>query len=218
MDWPARPVCDACISAFAQPVHRCALCALKIPQGVHRCGDCLRSPPPWQSGLTSVSYEWPWVNLIAQFKYQAQPGWSSTLASLMHSAPGVEDALAQAQCVIPMPLSLERLGQRGFNQSLMLAKNLSPQHTRFNVLLRLRDTPSQRSLPRAERLNNLRGAFAVNPLNAASLRNQQVVLVDDVMTTGASMQMAAKALLAAGVAHLTTVVFARTEITELDQA
>ena len=218
MVWPARPVCDTCISAFAQPVHRCALCALKIPQGIYRCGDCLRSPPPWQLGLTAVSYEWPWVNLIAQFKYQAQPGWSGTLASLMHSAPGVEDALAQAQCVIPMPLSLERLAQRGFNQSLLLAKNMSPQHTRFDILLRLRDTPTQQSLPRSERLNNLQDAFAVNPLQAASLRNQHVVLVDDVMTTGASLQMAAKALQSAGVAHLTTVVFARTENNELDQA
>jgi len=185
---------------------------------MHRCVDCLRSPPPWQLGLAAVSYEWPWVNLIAQFKYQAQPGWSGTLASLMHSAPGVEDALAQARYVIPMPLSLERLAQRGFNQSLMLAKNLSPQLTRFDVLMRLRDTPSQRGLPRRERLNNLQGAFAINPLQAASLRNQHVVLVDDVMTTGASLQMAAKTLLSAGVAHLTTVVFARTENNELDEA
>lgn len=185
---------------------------------MHCCSDCLRSPPPWQLGLAAVSYEWPWVHLIAQYKYLAQPGWSGTLASLMHSAPGVEDALAQAQCVIPVPLSLERLAQRGFNQSLLLAQNLSPQHTRFDVLLRLRDTTSQRGLARRERLHNLRDAFAVNPLQAASLRNQHVVLVDDVMTTGASLQMAAKALLSAGAAHLTTVVFARTENKELDQA
>ena len=181
-----------------------------------RCGECLLRPPPWQMSLTAVSYQWPWIDLIGQFKYQAQPAWSGALASLMHSAPGVDDALAQSHCVIPMPLSLERLSQRGFNQSLLLARHLAPHHTHHDVLLRIRDTPAQRGLARHERLNNLKGAFVVDPLKSAILRNQHVVLVDDVMTTGASLQMAAKALQVAGVAHLTTLVFARTENAEND--
>ena len=209
--WPAQPVCETCISAFAQPAHRCLTCALDIPVGIERCGACLLHAPPWQVGLAAVSYQWPWAEVVAQFKYRAQPGWASTLASLMHSAPGVDDALAQAQWVLPMPLSPERLAQRGFNQSLLLARHLSPAKTRYNVLLRIRDTPAQRTLPRSERLRNLQGAFAIDPTQAAALRGQSVVLVDDVMTTGASLHMAALALRAAGVVHLTTVVFARTE-------
>ena len=209
--WPTRPVCETCITAFAQPAHRCLSCALRIPEGIERCGACLLHTPPWQVGLAAVSYQWPWAEAMAQFKYRAQPGWASTMASLMHSAPGVDDALAQAQWVLPMPLSPERLAQRGFNQSLLLARHLSPAQTRYNVLLRIRDTPAQRTLPRSERLRNLQGAFAVDPMQAAALRGQSVVLVDDVMTTGASLHMAALALRAAGVAHLTTVVFARTE-------
>ena len=184
--------------------------------GMTHCGECLLKPPPWQMSLAAVSYQWPWVDLIAQFKYQSQAGWSGALASLLHSAPGVDDALAQSDCVIPMPLSSERLSQRGFNQSLLLAKHLAPHHTHHDVLLRIRDTPAQRGLARHERLNNLKGTFVVDPLKSATLRDQHVVLVDDVMTTGASLQMATKALQAAGVAHVTTLVFARTENDEYD--
>ncbi len=199
------------MAAFAQPVHRCSTCALQLPNIKDRCGKCLLEPPPWQSALAAVSYQWPWSQLVAQFKYQAQPGRAGALASVMHSAPGVDDALAQAQWVLPMPLSPQRLAQRGFNPSLLLAKQLSPRQSRHDLLLRIRDTPAQRTLPRSARWRNLQGAFAVNPLRAAELRGQSVVLVDDVMTTGASLHMAAQVLVAAGVSHLTTVVLARTE-------
>jgi len=209
--WPARPVCETCIAAFAQPVHRCSACALVLPLGIDRCGACLLQAPPWHSAFTAVSYQWPWPSLVAQFKYRSQPGWATSLASLMHSAPGVDDALAQALWVVPMPLSAQRLSQRGFNQSWLLAKQLSPMKSRHDLLLRIRDTPAQRTLPRSERLRNVQGAFAVNPLHASVLRGQRVLLVDDVMTTGASLHRASQALLAAGVAHLTAVVFARTE-------
>ena len=175
------------------------------------CGACLRQPPPWHSALTAVSYHWPWTDLVAQFKYQSQPGLAHSLASLMYSAPGVDDAVAQAQWLVPMPLSPVRLADRGFNQSLLLARPLAPHKARHDLLLRIRDTPAQRTLSRAERLRNLQGAFSVNPLQAAALRDQKVVLVDDVMTTGASLHLASQALLGAGVSHLTVVVFARTE-------
>ena len=79
------------------------------------------------------------------------------------------------------------------------------------MLLRTRDTPSQRSLPRAERLANLVDAFAVEPLRAKELRGQRVVLIDDVMTSGASLHMAARVLRQAGVANVSALVLARTE-------
>lgn len=94
---------------------------------------------------------------------------------------------------------------------MLLARQLSLHKTRYDLLLRIRDTPAQSTLPRSERLSNLQQAFAVDPLQAATLRGQRVMLVDDVMTTGASLHMAALALTAAGVSHITTLVFARTE-------
>ena len=129
----------------------------------------------------------------------------------MLSAPWVEDTLAQADCVLPIPLSPERLAERGYNQSLLLARQLCPGKTDDRLLLRTRHTPAQRSLPRAERLANLIGAFAVDPLRAAEIRGRRMVLVDDVMTSGASLHTAAQVLSQAGAAHVSAVVLARTE-------
>jgi ComF family protein len=129
----------------------------------------------------------------------------------MLSAPWVEDTLAKADTVLPIPLSPERLAERGYNQSLLLARQLSPDKTDDRLLLRTRHTPSQRSLPRAERLANLVGAFAVDPLRVAEIRGQRIVLVDDVMTSGASLHTAAQVLRQAGAAHISAVVLARTE-------
>ena len=110
-----------------------------------------------------------------------------------------------------MPLAPARLRERGFNQSLELARRLAPDKTDPGLLLRVRDTPAQHGLARAQRLLNLQGAFAVEPLRAASLRGRRVVLVDDIMTSGASLFAAAQVLRAAGAAHLTGLVLARTE-------
>ena len=208
--WPARVVCDACVARFAQPVQRCATCALPVPAGVLRCGACLKEPPPLDACLAAVAYAWPWSGCVTQFKFGGQPGWARTLATMLRSTPWVEPALEQAGHVLPMPLSRERLATRGFNQALLLAKQLAPRATDATLLLRTRHTPPQSALKRAERLRNVQGAFAVEPLRAATLRGQRVVLVDDVMTSGASLHAAALALRQAGAAHVTAVVFART--------
>ena len=208
--WPARVVCDACVARFAQPVQRCATCALPVPAGVLRCGACLKEPPPLDACLAAVAYAWPWSGCVTQFKFGGQPGWARTLATMLRSTPWVEPALEQAGHVLPMPLSRERLATRGFNQALLLAKQLAPRATDATLLLRTRHTPPQSALKRAERLRNVQGAFAVEPLRAGALRGQRVVLVDDVMTSGASLHAAALALRQAGAAHITAVVFART--------
>lgn len=129
----------------------------------------------------------------------------------MLSAPWAEDTLDAADWVLPIPLSAQRLAERGYNQAWLLARQLSPHKADAHLLLRTRDTPSQRSLPRADRLANLVGAFAVEPLRANQLRGKKVVLVDDVMTSGASLHSAARVLRQAGVARISALVLARTE-------
>jgi ComF family protein len=129
----------------------------------------------------------------------------------MLSAPGADDALDIADWVLPIPLSNQRLAERGYNQSWLLARQLDPRKADAHLLLRTRDTPSQRTLPKAERLANLAGAFAVEPLRAAQLRNKNVLLIDDVMTSGASLHTAARVLLQAGAAKVNALVLARTE-------
>jgi ComF family protein len=115
-----------------------------------------------------------------------------------------------------MPLHPARLQARGFNQAQLLARALAPAKCRRDLLLRIRDTPPQSGLGRAARLRNLRSAFAVEPLQAAALQARRVVLVDDVMTTGASLHAAAAVLRQAGAAHITGLVLARTEADTVD--
>lgn len=128
----------------------------------------------------------------------------------MLSTPLAEDTLDAADWVLPMPLSSQRLAERGYNQSWLLAKALSPHKSDATLLMRTRDTPSQRNLSRNDRLENLVNAMAVDPLRAHDLRGRRVVLVDDVMTSGASVFTAARVLRAAGASHVGAVVLART--------
>ncbi|WP_288011178.1 ComF family protein [Diaphorobacter sp.] len=208
--WPARPVCDACRMQFAPPLSRCATCARLLPRGVAQCGDCLRHPPPLDACVAAVSYAFPWADLLAQFKFHAEPGWAGALAQLMARAPGAQAALAQADLVLPVPLSPERLRQRGYNQALLLARALGHPQVHARMLLRVRDTEAQSHLARAERLRNLRGAFVPDPLRAAQLAGKRVLLVDDVMTTGATLHAAAAPLRDAGALQVCALVLART--------
>ena len=209
--WPARAVCDACVARFAPPAPRCRSCALPVPAGVSQCGECVAHPPPLDACLAACTYAWPWPDCIAEFKFQGRAGWAAPLATLLRSAPWVEPALEQAALVLPMPLAPGRLRERGFNQAHELARRLAPRKTDPRLLLRIRETPAQSGLSRVERLRNLQGAFALEPLRAEAVRGRRVVLVDDVMTSGASLFAAAQVLRAGGAAHITAVVLARTE-------
>ncbi len=158
-------LCDACVTRFAQPVPRCSTCALPVPPGVAQCGTCLPTPPPLDACVAAVDYAWPWTDCVAQFKFGGQPGWAGALATLMRSTPWVEPALEQRRLVLPMPLSRERLAERGFNQALLLARQLAAQN-RQPACCCVPVTPAQTDTARAERLRNVRGAFAVEPLRA----------------------------------------------------
>lgn len=214
--WPAQPVCEACVARFAQPQARCRRCALPVAPGIAQCGRCLTQPPPLDGCRAAVSYRFPWSALIAQYKFDGQPGWAREFATLMRSAPWVEPALDQADLVVAMPLSGQRLVERGFNQSLLLARALAPAKLDPGLLLRVRHTPAQSALNRAERLRNVAGAFAVDPLRAALVKGKRVVLVDDVMTSGASLFSAAGTLRQAGAAQIEALVLARTDEPDRD--
>lgn len=209
--WPAQPVCEACVAAFAQPHTRCRTCALPVPDGVAQCGACITHPPALDACYAAVSYAYPWSRLVADFKFRQHPGWATSFARLLRAAPWVEPALDVADALIPMPMSQERLRERGYNQAQLLARALDAAKVHDTLLLRVRDTPAQHALDRSERLRNLEGAFLVDPLRVSDVRDRHLLLVDDVMTSGASLTAAALALRQAGAATVSAVVLARTE-------
>lgn len=210
--WPAQRICQACAAHFAQPTPRCQRCAIAVPVGVGICGACVLSPPAVDQCYAAVDYAHPWADVVHGFKFGSDPGWASSLAQLMRSMPWVEPALDAANVLLPIPLAPERLRERGYNQAALLAKALSPRKTDPETLLRMHWTPPQSGLSRAQRLRNLQGAFAVNPERIAQVQGQHVLLVDDVMTTGATLDAAANTLRAAGAAKISALVLARTGV------
>jgi ComF family protein len=214
--WPSNGmVCELCVTRFAQPIRRCTGCALALKSGISpditRCGACIVKPPPLDECLASVSYDYPWNHCIASYKFGNDPAWASTFALLLKSTPWIEPALDHADILIPVPLSTARLQHRGYNQALELCKHLNHDKTDARLLLRIKDTLTQSTLSRSERLQNVKAAFAVEPLRAQELQGKRVVLVDDVMTSGVTLFAAASALRQAGAGHITAIVFARTE-------
>ena len=223
--WGPERVCNACTSRFSRPVARCSTCALPLAGDAAQCGECLLQPSALDACVAVVDYGYPWDGLLAQLKFSGQsysggagPNASvaRALADTMRPLPAVQTVLQRADFIVPIPLSNQRLRQRGFNQALEIAKHLlgpgavARAKLRPQLLLRARDTAPQVGLPRAERLRNMRHAFAVEPSLAGMVQGASLVLVDDVTTTTATLCAAALALRAAGAAQVVGLVFART--------
>lgn len=170
--------------------------------------------------LAALDYAYPWSALVSAYKFGEQPAWAPFFAALMLKAPGVRpafDHLEKTDLILPVPLSRERLQSRGFNQAWELAHALARQSgssatADTTLLLRVKNTRPQTELLRRERLANVKGAFQVDPLRALQVKGKRLLLVDDVMTSGASIFTAAQALRAAGAAHITGIVLARTQL------
>lgn len=212
--WPAQRLCGACLARLAQPRPRCHCCALPLPPegGATQCGQCLLHPPPLFTCVAAVDYAYPWAGLLGEFKFRGDPGWAEPLSALLRSTPSAESALEAADWLVPIPLTPLRLAERGFNQAQRLALALAKAKTRDGLLLRVGATPDQHALGRAERLDNLQSAFAVDPLRTPELEGRHVLLVDDVMTTGATLHAAARALCEAGAAQVSAMVVARADL------
>lgn len=211
--WPARALCDACTAEFGRRQARCTRCALPVPDEVDECGKCLASPPLLDACHAAVSYDFPWSSLVAQYKFKGEPGWARVFASLMRGSEALMQEIQRADIAVPMPLARERLAGRGFNQALELSRLLAPERTDAGLLLRIRNTPAQSTLERRARIENMQGAFALEPRRAGDARGKRIVLVDDVMTSGASLHSAARVLREGGASHVSAVVFARTHDT-----
>jgi ComF family protein len=224
--WGQQLVCPACVVRFTPQVQRCAGCALPLPGSVQRCAACQLRPSPLDGCLAAVDYAYPWDHLLAQLKFASgkrsspDPAVARALAAIMRPQSAIQEALQQADWLLPIPLSAQRLRQRGFNQALEIAKHLIAPGEQPALrarllphpLLRTRDTPAQVGLTREQRLRNMQHAFAIEPLLAGHIRGSRIVLVDDVTTTTATLSAAAATLKAAGASQVVGLVFARTPL------
>lgn len=185
---------------------------------VVQCARCAREPVGLDACFAALPYAFPWSDLVARYKFGSETGWARFMAGALLEQRGLTDLLSGLEpddLLLPVPLSAERLAWRGFNQAWMLAQELKHQsgcraQAQATYLLRIRHTRPQSELKRSERLANLQGAFAVEPLRASALQGREVVLVDDVMTSGASLLTAARVLRQAGVRRVSAIVLART--------
>lgn len=225
--WPSAPVCHACMARFGQPRRRCRTCALELPElpelpklteQTTQCARCKRQPFGLDACFAALPYAFPWSELVSRYKFDSQTGWASFMASVLLGQPTVRDflnMLTAEDWLLPLPLSAERLAWRGFNQAWELTRALQRQSAcrataDTSLLLRIRHTRPQSELKRSARLENLKGAFAVAPLRTAELTGRRVVLIDDVMTSGASLLTAASVLRQAGASHVSALVLTRT--------
>ncbi len=194
------------------PTARCRRCALRIDSKAEICGTCLSRPPPWRAALTAVDYGFPWDRLIAAFKFNDALDLAPALADLLVRAHR-ERAHARCDLLLPVPLSAQRLRERGYNQAWELARRIGRGldcKADPTLLLRVRDTPHQLALPPDQRTASVKSAFAIEPRRLAEVRDRHLTLVDDVMTTGATAGEIATMLLGAGAATVDVWVVART--------
>ncbi|HJU04906.1 MAG TPA: ComF family protein [Nitrospiraceae bacterium] len=174
----------------------------------HLCGPCRMRPPAYTQAWSAYPYVEPLHDAIRLFKYHKKVVLADALGQLLRDAPL---DLPTVDVIMPVPLYPTRLREREYNQSLLLVDRLNRRlrlPVSYDNLVRRRHTPPQTELSRAVRLKNLRGAFGV--LRAGEVRDQRVLLVDDVMTTGATVNECAKALRKAGAREVYVCTLART--------
>jgi len=211
-----RGLCHACLKDLPwSPASSCPQCGLSSSGQI--CGSCISSTPDFDKTHAVFLYAFPVDTMIQRYKYGGTLSLSYTFGELMGEKIGTTNNHDAIDLIIPMPMHPTRLKERGFNQALEIAKILDVylhRTTRLNSTSKLDYksvtrqtlTPPQASLPLKDRVKNIKGAFKINK----DLTGKRIAIVDDVMTTGASLNELAKTLKKAGATHVECWVIART--------
>lgn len=225
----APPLCTACGSLFNGAGELCRPCerALQpLPPGhcercaepfaaenlsPHLCGACVRRFPPYRKVWASLLYRGPVPGLLHGVKFGKNPlGFTGVLS---HAAPGFARAMGEfrPEEILPMPISFWRRLRRGFNQSFLLAHDLvknSPHRVPIRRWVRRKHAPSQARQSKRDRARSLKGVFSIP--RPEKVLGKRILIVDDVMTTGATVEALSRCLLQAGAQEVGVYVLART--------
>ena len=199
-------LCRSCSEQLPWNTLACARCGLPMPTAAGVCGACLRHPPALAHTRAVFVYGFPLDRLVPRLKFHRDLAAGRLMAELM---AGALATAPRPDAILPVPLHARRLRQRGYDQALELARPLAEALSvplRTDLLLRSRSTAPQSELHAGERQRNVARAFVVPPGIAPPAH---VCLIDDVMTTGATLQAAARVLLGAGAARVDAWVCAR---------
>ena len=196
-------LCAACYANLPRHHNACPVCA--APGNSETCGVCLQQPPAFDSTQAALDYTFPVDKLIQAYKYHQQLALARLFGTLLRQAVSLQ---TRPNVILPMPLHAARLRERGFNQALEIAKIIAKDlHLPLATHLAQRsiNTLSQATLAWDARKKNMRGAFACD----LNLEGMHIALVDDVMTSGATLHALAKTLKRAGASRIDVWVVAR---------
>ncbi len=206
-------ICAGCFRDLPRNEQACTTCALPVPVGQRLCGHCQGEPPPFTRLVAPWRYAEPMDGLIQALKFRGQLPAGRLLGTLL--ARELAHRRATADVIVPLPLHRRRLRERGFNQASEIARCL-PQRlgipVRHDILRRPGGTVRQSRLARRARVTNIRGAFAARD----TARGLCIALVDDVVTTGSTIEEAARTLLRQGAATVEVWAVARATLTTAD--
>ncbi len=228
LDIALPPLCPSCREPLGDGAGLCAACWSKLsliePPYCARLGipftydpgpgllsmEAIAAPPAYDRARAAVRYDDTARALVLSFKYSDRLDLAPMMGRWMARAG--RELLADADALLPVPLHWRRLWARRFNQSAALAGEISDHcgvPVMHDVLKRVRATPQQVGLSKTERADNVQGAFRVPAEHKARVAGRRLVLIDDVLTSGATADTCARALLRAGAAHVDVLVFAR---------
>ena len=204
-------LCAACAASLPRIAAACPVCALPSTRG-EVCGGCLTRPPPFAATVAPFVYAFPTDRLLQRIKYGGRIAlveWAgAALAAAVRVSLGGRTGGERPEYIVALPLAAKRQRERGFNQAREISVHVAGGTglPLADPLVRVSAGPPQATLPWAERRRNVRGAFAAQ----SNVRGARIALVDDVMTTGATLAEAARALVEAGAERVECWVVART--------
>jgi ComF family protein len=213
------PVCIRGLTVVESPICSCCGLPFKSRQGAdHLCGDCITSPKKFRMARAPLAYERILTEIIHCFKYKGKIQLADSLAELLLTAFGLFWDPERIDVIMPVPLHIQRMRQRGFNQSYLLIRNWntlagsyfsSPPGFRIerDILARTVATTPQAALGRSRRATNLKNAFELKGRDA--IKDKRILLVDDVYTTGSTVQECTEVLLDQGAQQVDILTLAR---------